>query len=121
MSDRRSLSKRGDALEDADSHKRHQVRIAAKKVRYDTEFFQSLYPQKETKTYINALPKVQDELGWLNDIAVGQGLLMELQSDNKDLASEAGYVRGYLSARKIEGRKEAEKLWRRFKVKHLTN
>jgi len=120
LSDRQRLSRRGDDLEDADSHKRHQVRIAAKKVRYDTEFFQSLYPQKETKNYINALSKVQDELGWLNDIAVGQGLLMELQSDNKDLASEAGYVRGYLSARETEGRKEAKKLWKKFRVKHLT-
>jgi inorganic triphosphatase YgiF len=119
-SDRRRLSKRGNALEDSDSQKRHQVRIAAKKVRYDTEFFQSLYPQKETKIYIKALSKVQDELGWLNDIAVGQGLLMELQSENKDLASAAGYVRGYLSARETEGRKEAKNLWKKFKAKHLT-
>lgn len=119
-SDRRRLSKRGDALEDADSHKRHQVRIAAKKVRYDTEFFQSLYPQKETQTYIKALSKVQDELGWLNDIAVGQGLLLELQSENKDLVNAAEYVRGYLSARETEGHKEAEKLWKKFKAKHLT-
>ncbi len=118
-SDRRRLSKRGDALEDADPHQRHQVRIAAKKVRYDTEFFQSLYPEKETKPYIRGLSKVQDELGWLNDIAVGQGLLTELQSENKDLASAAEYVRGYLSAREIEGRKEAEKLWKKFKTKYL--
>ena len=38
----RKLIKRGKKLADLDNHHRHRARIAAKKVRYATEFFQSL-------------------------------------------------------------------------------
>lgn len=118
--DRRRLASRGNMLQEGDSSKRHKVRIAAKKMRYDTEFFQSLYSQKKTKNYVKALSLVQDELGRLNDISVGQGLLRELKAENSELVAAAEYVRGYLTAREIEGNKEAAKLWKKFKAKHLS-
>lgn len=118
--DRNRLINRGRDLQDADAHHRHRVRIAAKKLRYDTEFFRSIYSSKQTKDYVKALSKIQDELGLLNDIAVGEGLLLELQSEQKELASAASYVRGYLSAHTAEGKKKTRKLWKRFKANHLT-
>ncbi len=117
--DKRRLSKRGSQLQDADTHARHRVRIAAKKMRYDTEFFQSLYSSKETKEYVAALSKLQDKLGWLNDVAVGDDLLMELQNDQSELAAVTGFIRGYLTARAAEDEKKVKKLWKKFKSKNL--
>jgi inorganic triphosphatase YgiF len=117
--DKRRLTKRGRQLEEADSHARHRVRIAAKRMRYDTEFFQSLYPAKDTKAYVTALSDLQDKLGWLNDVAVGERLLTELQDDQSELAGVAGYIRGYLAALAARDEKKVEKLWKKFKDKSL--
>ena len=52
---------------------RHRLRIALKKLRYATEFFEALY-RKSTRPYLAALKDLQDGLGHLNDVAVAQGL-----------------------------------------------
>jgi inorganic triphosphatase YgiF len=117
--DKRRLGKRGRQLQEADPHARHRVRIAAKKMRYDTEFFQSLYSSKETKQYVTALAELQDQLGWLNDVAVGENLLMELQNDQSELAGITGFIRGYLAARAGEDEEKVTKLWKKFKSKSL--
>jgi len=117
--DKRRLTKRGRQIDEADTHARHRVRIAAKRMRYDTEFFQSLYPSKDTKSYVTALSDLQDKLGWLNDVAVGERLLAELQEDQSELAGVAGYIRGYLAALTARDEKKVEKLWKKFKEKDL--
>jgi inorganic triphosphatase YgiF len=60
------------------AEQRHLLRIALKKLRYATEFFQSLYPKKRTKPYLAALKDLQDSLGHLNDVAVAQRLIDSL-------------------------------------------
>ncbi|MDO8305784.1 CYTH and CHAD domain-containing protein [Herminiimonas sp.] len=117
--DQQRLKKRGRQFQEADSHARHRVRIAAKKMHYDTEFFQSLYASKETKEYIAALSDLQDKLGLLNDITVGDGLLMEIQKDQSELSSVSNFIRGYLAARAAEDEQKVKKLWKKFKSKHL--
>ena len=57
---------------------RHRLRIALKKLRYATEFFEALYPKKHTKPYLAALKDLQDGLGHLNDVAVAQRLIDSL-------------------------------------------
>ena len=58
-------------LPDAD---RHRLRIQAKKFRYAVAFFVSLFPNKKTNRHrarlSNALEKLQESLGELNDMAV---------------------------------------------------
>lgn len=117
--DQRRLKKRGHQLKDADAQARHRVRIAAKKMRYDTEFFQSLYPSKETKAYVAALAELQDRLGSLNDVAVGDDLLLEIERDQSGLTGMTGFIRGYLAARAAEDEQKVKKLWKKFKSKHL--
>jgi CHAD domain-containing protein len=46
------------------------VRIAAKKLRYATEFFAPLYPRKRTRAYRRALADLQQVLGEFNDASV---------------------------------------------------
>ncbi|MNR76155.1 CHAD domain protein [compost metagenome] len=117
--DQRRLKKRGKQLKDADAGTRHRVRIAAKKMRYDTEFFQSLYDSKETREYVAALSELQDKLGSLNDAAVGDELLQEIEKDQAELSGMTIYIRGYLAARAADEEQKLKKLWKKFKSKHL--
>ncbi|MBK8908382.1 MAG: CHAD domain-containing protein [Rhodospirillales bacterium] len=92
--------KRGKGFDTLTSEQRHRVRIALKKLRYATEFFQSLFPGKRTQTYLARLKRLQDDLGHLNDVAVADRLLRELiaaSSDGHkvDLALAAGQVQGW--------------------------
>jgi len=75
---RRRLKRRGKGLASLDDDDRHQVRIEAKKLRYATEFFASLYPTKRRKTFLTALEDMQDCLGELNDLATAPQVLESL-------------------------------------------
>ena len=108
------LLERGSKLRGASPQARHRVRIAAKKIRYATEFFQSLYPPRRVRPYVAALSTLQDELGWLNDAAVADHLLKQLQDGQVRLEAGAGFVRGYLASRVKNGDKKIRKLWKKF-------
>lgn len=81
---RRQVKKRGRDLGSLGVEERHQVRIAAKKLRYGAEFFAGLYTGKKAtkrhKAFLTALEGLQDALGDLNDIATGHEILDELAS-----------------------------------------
>jgi triphosphatase len=110
----RRLFKRGKKLDGATPKARHKVRIAAKKTRYAAEFFQSLFPKKAAKRYVKSLSSLQDELGHLNDMAVGERLLGDLTGEHRNLQAGTSFVRGYLSACREEGG-QIENLWKKFK------
>ncbi|MEO8407622.1 MAG: CHAD domain-containing protein, partial [Oxalobacteraceae bacterium] len=78
---------------------RHRVRIAAKKLRYASEFFQSLYRPRPMRDYLHALSGLQDRLGQLNDAAIADRLLDQLAHSHPELAYSAGLVHGYMAAR----------------------
>jgi CHAD domain-containing protein len=111
---RKRLRKREKRLHGNDAQARHQVRIAAKKTRYATEFFQSLYPARQVRNYVDALSALQDDLGWLNDAVVADGLLHRLQEEQPDFAGSAGFARGYLAARIESDIPHLEKRWKQF-------
>lgn len=112
--DQERLLKRGSRLKGADPETRHRVRIAAKKTRYATEFFQSLYPAKRVGPYVKALSRLQDELGRLNDAAVATKLLQDLEIAHPEIASNASYVRGYLTCATKSDDIALDRLWKRF-------
>lgn len=113
--DQRRLMKRGKRLLQATPQQRHQVRIAAKKARYATEFFASLYDAGQVRHYVKRLSVLQDELGWRNDIEVADGLLRALAEMQPDLLPQAAYVRGFLAAQLQGGAgKVLARPWRRF-------
>ncbi len=116
MHDQRRLHKRGRTLHGATPAVRHRVRIAAKKTRYATEFFQSLYASKKVRPYVEALSSLQDELGWLNDaaVAVADRLLKQLQDGQAHLEGSAGFIRGYLASRVKNDDRKIDKLWKKF-------
>ncbi len=118
---RRKVKKGGRDLEDLDDEARHEVRKAAKKLRYAAEFFTTLYDRKPErrrhKRFVSALESLQDQLGALNDLAtapavlVGLGLADEpdavalVGADRKtDMLEAAGEAQGTLV--------DAKRFWR---------
>ena len=71
------------------AQERHRVRIALKKLRYATEFFQTLYPKGRAKPYLAALKDLQDRLGHLNDVAVAERLIGMLVGEEDRSADDA--------------------------------
>ena len=104
----------GRRLTQASPEQRHQVRIAAKKARYATEFFQSLYRDRRVKRYISGLAALQDGLGWLNDAAVADRLLREIGALHQEVAPGASFARGYLCATMKQDLPGLNRLWEKF-------
>lgn len=75
----KTLLKKGRHFARLSSEARHEVRIAAKKLRYAAEFFRSLYKKKNAADYIRSLARLQDDLGHLNDMATARALLEGLR------------------------------------------
>lgn len=71
----KKIIKQGKNLMELDPEERHQVRIEIKKLRYATEFFESLFKgggaKKRKRAVLSTLEALQETLGELNDIAVG--------------------------------------------------
>ena len=94
----RTLRKRGEALASASPEERHRARIAAKKLRYCSEYFAVLYPQKKVRRYVDALADLQDALGLINDAAVGAAMVTELGSGGRVDPRVIGIVQGWIAA-----------------------
>lgn len=79
---RRKVKKGGRDLEDLDDEARHEVRKAAKKLRYATDFYTDLFARKRErrrhKRFTAALEELQDQLGALNDLATAPHVLARL-------------------------------------------
>ena len=109
----RRLARRARKLAAADAPARHRLRIAAKRMRYATEFFASLYPAHQVRPSVRALTSLQDTLGLLNDTAVTRKALRELAAQQPAQALGAGFILGLLAER--EGH-ALEKMCRRWKA-----
>lgn len=103
---RRQVKKRGQDIDTLSPEDRHQVRIAAKKLRYGAEFFGGLYTGKKAGkrhvAFVKALSELQDYLGDLNDIATGHELLNDLTA--VDLKATSAVFAAGVTAADIEAR-----------------
>ncbi len=116
--DEKRLSKRGAHLEESD-RARHRARIAAKKMRYDVEFFQALYDEKSSRAYLKALARLQDQLGLQNDLVVADALLLQLQQDQAQQAASIAWVRGFLAGQARDGHARTRRLWKKWQAQAL--
>jgi inorganic triphosphatase YgiF len=107
----RALVALGNDLAHAAPEARHAARLAAKKLRYATEFFAPLFPKKRTRTYRKALTALQDELGAWNDAAVAARLAGELAGAHSPAAAAFG---GWAAARGAARSEDLATVWTRF-------
>jgi inorganic triphosphatase YgiF len=113
----RRLRKRGKRLGEADAAARHRVRVAAKKLRYASEFFAPLFRHAGANAYVGALSKLQGTLGHLNDMAAAARLVDELLApvrNDIELSRAAGIVRGWTAAMSARELERLPKSWRQF-------
>lgn len=85
----RKVLKLGKSFAALSTERRHEVRIALKKVRYAAEFFTSLFPDSRTRPYISAMRRLQNALGASNDVATAEILLGSFVAQEKK-ASKSG-------------------------------
>jgi len=93
----RRLRKRGRKLAAMEPDARHRLRIQAKKIRYAVELCGELFgrPRRQARM-ARALKGMQDSLGVLNDLAVGEAIALRL-------AREAGTPEEAFAAGRLTG------------------
>jgi CHAD domain-containing protein len=97
----------------------HRLRISLKKLRYSTEFFAALYGSDRTLAYLNSLRQLQDDLGYLNDVAVAESRLADLCArsgvdEAGELHMACGTVIGWYSHALAQIRPRIAKDWRTY-------
>lgn len=86
--------------------RRYELRKALKKLRYQAEFFSTLYSQADAEAFIGNVKSLQKLLGYVNDARMSAQLI-ELAAEkyvSARAASAAGYVVGHHEA-------ESSHLW----------
>jgi inorganic triphosphatase YgiF len=107
---RKTVLKRGRHMQGADDERLHELRIAAKKLRYAGDAFASLYRKPRVRAFTKLLKRLQTELGELNDIATAGPLVESLP-----LGPEAALVAGeQLGERRAERKRRVRKAAKAF-------
>ena len=75
---RRRAKKRCKGFSDQTDEERHQLRIALKKLRYAAEVLGSLYDPAKTSQFNQRVKRLQDDLGYINDVRVGRDIVANL-------------------------------------------
>ncbi|QNK73234.1 CHAD domain-containing protein [Variovorax sp. PAMC28562] len=115
----RKLRDTGKRLARATPEQRHRVRIAAKRLRYAIDSFQSLYPSKAAHRYVRRLGKLQDALGQLNDAQVAGRLLHDFVQKEQDLERSVQSVVRQLDRRSDLAEPELLHRWKAFRRAEL--
>jgi triphosphatase len=71
----RQVRKRSKRFGRLAAPQRHKLRIATKKLRYTSELLGSLFNQGDLQEFMKPLKRLQDDIGYANDVRVAQHLL----------------------------------------------
>jgi inorganic triphosphatase YgiF len=113
----RKALQRGVHIRQLDAAGRHQLRIALKKLRYATEFFQSLRHRGD-RDYLASLASLQDALGRDNDAETTQPFVnaLSLQPVLPEVQRAIGALMGWQARDRIAAQTTLRKQWQRFKA-----
>ncbi|MFZ4539096.1 CHAD domain-containing protein [Propionivibrio sp.] len=97
----RRLQKRAEMIEQLvnehgkmNAERRHELRIAFKKLRYALEFFAPILPCKRLSAYQLSLSTLQDLLGTLNDQVTASRLIKEMHPKGEPNPLTRGWIAG---------------------------
>ena len=76
------------------AERRHQLRIAFKKLRYALDFFAPLFPGRHLIAYQASLSAIQDLLGTLNDQVTAARLIKEMHPKGEPQPLTQGWIAG---------------------------
>lgn len=113
----RKVVKRGRHHAQLDHAALHVLRIEVKKLRYAAEFMSTLYERKARTAYLEALARLQELLGGLNDAATVERLCHALRASTAgEPAGEAmGLLRGWAAALAQDHLRGLPRAWKRFR------
>jgi triphosphatase len=99
----RKVRKNGKALGRLDPRRRHKLRIQTKKLRYAVEFFGGMFTSKQAvkrrERFLEALERLQDGLGDLNDIAVHEERIAAIGTRRRQSSAKRAFAAGVLTGR----------------------
>ena len=106
------LLKRGRRFKSRTAEELHQVRLAAKKLRYVSDFLLPLYGQrKSAKRFSKALAVLQHELGLYNDMATTASLLADVGTESSGSATAAAAIAGWQAHAMVGVEPRLRKAW----------
>lgn len=76
------------------AERRHELRIAFKKLRYALEFFAPILPSQRLEVYLASLEAIQDLLGTLNDQVTASRLIKEMHPKGDPHPLTRGWIAG---------------------------
>ncbi len=113
--------KRGRRIDHGEDRDFHRLRIALKKLRYNSEFFEGLYKKKEVRSYLEHLKTLQDVLGAMHDVAAARQTLLRLTADEPASARSAaqlsyasGLITGWHESRAAGLSEHAHRKWKKL-------
>lgn len=112
------IVKLGKRFDDLGIEERHALRKELKVLRYSIESLAPLYPKRKARRLLKNVSRMQDLLGYANDVAVAEQLLQAravAESADQSVAHAVGYVIGWHTARAEQAWKEARAAWDQLK------
>ena len=94
----KKVTKRAKRLAKLDPGQRHKLRKALKQLRYGSEFLGSLYKKRDVQPFLGHLKKLQDVIGYWNDVEMARQLvtIVEERCATKPACQRvAGYILGW--------------------------
>lgn len=73
----------------------HELRVGLKQLRYGSEFFLPLFEPTGMKTFMAAMRRAQEQLGYLNDVEIARGRMLGWLEDTPELGAAAHFVIGW--------------------------
>ena len=112
--------KRGRHLHTLSADQRHMLRLAVKKLRYAADAFRSLYGDAGARPYLRRLARLQEQLGFLNDVESARRLVDQFaaeggEEDAPALARAGGLVVGWHARHAKRAVRQLNKQWKLFK------
>ena len=113
----KKVAKFGRAIARLEPEEKHKMRRSLKKLRYMTEFFAPIFPNKDVKSFVKQLKALQDVFGYVNDVRMAEQLrtIAVEHGEGPDCAVAAGIVLGAHEERAAEAWTHAQEEWRRLK------
>lgn len=108
--------KRGRHFKSMEPEARHRLRIAAKKLRYATEFLAPIFgDEKRLRRYAGALAELQDQLGRFNDMATTARIVSGFGDDPAARSQAAGAVIGWQAQGLTTAEPSLREAWHDFR------